>query len=134
MSPRLTPGQLVVGVLFALLGFGVVVQVSQTTQDQLQGARQADLVRILDDLGEREERLRAEARDLEDTRGELLSGSDQAATALEESRQRAETLGVLAGTIPAREAGSSSPSRTHRRWTRPSSWTRCRSCGTQVPR
>ncbi|MET0740911.1 MAG: DUF881 domain-containing protein [Candidatus Nanopelagicales bacterium] len=105
LSPEITPGQVIVGILFALLGFGVVVQVSQTTEDQLQGARQADLVRILDDLGEREERLRAEARDLEETRDDLLSGSDQAATALEETRQRAETLGVLAGTIPAQGSG-----------------------------
>jgi uncharacterized protein YlxW (UPF0749 family) len=105
LSPRLNPGQVVVGVLFALLGFGVVVQVSQTSGDQLQGARQADLVRILDDLGEREERLRAEAADLEETRDDLQSGSDQAATALEETRQRAQTLGVLAGTVPARGSG-----------------------------
>lgn len=91
-----------VGALFVVLGFALATQVATTAGgDGLSSAREEDLVRILDDLGARNDRLEAEIGDLEDTRDELLSGTDRSATALEEARSRAEALGILAGTVPA---------------------------------
>ena len=69
-------------------------------------ARESDLVRILDDLTARNERLAAEERDLQATRDRLASGDDTSATALQEAQQRAQTLGILAGTLPAQGPAS----------------------------
>jgi uncharacterized protein YlxW (UPF0749 family) len=68
-------------------------------------ARQEDLVRILDDLNAREERLRRDIADLERTRRELTSGAVGSEAALEEARRRAQQLALLAGTIPATGPG-----------------------------
>jgi len=106
LRPRVTRGQLVVGLLLAVLGFGLALQVrSNRSEEVLAGARQSDLVGILDDLTDRADRLEAEARELEVTRDRLASGSDRTRTALTEIRKRAETLGILAGTVPARGPG-----------------------------
>lgn len=106
LRPRRTRTQLVIGVLCAVLGFGVVAQVQATTGDSfLQTARTADLVRLLDDLGARQERLADERTQLVETRDRLASGADSGAAALREARERARTLGVLAGTTPATGPG-----------------------------
>ena len=53
-----------IGVLTLLLGFAFAVQVRNVGNDQaLSGAREEDLVRILDDLNAREERLREQISD-----------------------------------------------------------------------
>ena len=79
---------------------------SRSTQDTgLDGLRQTDLVRILDDVTERADRLRTEARDLEDTRARVTAGSGGTRAALEEAQDRARVLGVLAGTLPATGPG-----------------------------
>src|SRR6266567_4589400 len=102
LKPRATRGQAAIGLLFVLLGFGVALQVRSTAQTHgLSTARESDLIRILDDLTSRNERLAAEQRDLQASRDRLASGGDSSATALREARQRAETLGILAGTLPA---------------------------------
>ena len=93
-----------VGVLLGLLGFALAVQVRTTQQAGLNALRESDLVRILDDTSERSARLRAEASELEETRRSLTEGTGSAA-ALEEARRRAETLGILAGTLPATGPG-----------------------------
>ena len=96
--------QALVGVLCAVLGFALVTQVRSTREAPvLAGARQDDLVRILDDLGAREERLRREIDSLTETRQRLASGSTEEAAA--EARRRAQTLGILAGTIAAQGPG-----------------------------
>lgn len=92
--------QVVVALLCALLGFGLVAQVEATSGDSLlRTARTGDLVRLLDDLGARQQRLDAERQDLQDTRDKLASGADTGAEALREARDRARTLGILAGTV-----------------------------------
>lgn len=102
LRPRRTRSQAAIAVLFVLLGLGVALQVRTNAQfDGLSTAREADLVGILDDLTARNERLAAEQRDLQATRDQLASGSDQTTTALEEARKRAETLGILTGTVAA---------------------------------
>lgn len=98
-------GQLVAAVLCAVLGFAVAVQVRANQDAGLSGLRQTDLVRILDDVTERADRLQAEARDLEDTRSKVSGGSNGTRAALEDARARSETLGILAGTLPAHGPG-----------------------------
>jgi uncharacterized protein YlxW (UPF0749 family) len=95
-----------VGLLLALLGFGIAVQVrSNTSTSGLPAARQEDLVRILDDISSREERLRRQIADLEAARTRLSTAGDRSSTALEEARTRSTALGILTGTIPAQGPG-----------------------------
>jgi uncharacterized protein YlxW (UPF0749 family) len=106
LRPHVSRSQLVVAVLLAVLGFAAAVQVRSLNTDRtLQTARESDLIRILDDVTDRSERLEAETRELETTRNELRFGSDRAQTALEEAQRRAEALGILAGTLPAHGPG-----------------------------
>jgi uncharacterized protein YlxW (UPF0749 family) len=106
LASRPTGAQLLVGMLLALLGFALALQVRSTRTDPtLEGARQSDLVRILDDVSERGERLQAESRSLEALLADLTSGTDKSRAALEDARERTATLGILAGTVPAQGPG-----------------------------
>jgi uncharacterized protein YlxW (UPF0749 family) len=105
MRPHANRGHLLPALLCAVLGFAVVVQVRSTQEAGLEGLRQSDLVRILDDVTERSDRLRAEARDLEDTRARVTNGSNGTRAALEEAQNRSKVLGILAGTLPATGPG-----------------------------
>lgn len=106
LRPRATRAQVVIGLLFALLGLGLALQVRSTAQtDGLTTARESDLVRILDSLTNRNDRLAAERSDLEATRDALKSGTGQSSTALADARSRAATLGILAGTVAAKGPG-----------------------------
>lgn len=90
-----------VGGLAALLGFAIAVQVRTTQTDaDLSAARTSDLVRLLDDLGERSERLEQERSRLQAVRDELASGVDQQRVAREAVQDQLDTLNVLAGTVP----------------------------------
>jgi len=101
-----SPAAVLVGVLIGLLGFGLAVQVrSNTSTSGLPAARQEDLVRILDDLSSREDRLRRQIAELEAARARLSSAGDTSSTALQEARTRSEALGILAGTVAARGPG-----------------------------
>lgn len=106
LAPRLRRVDLAVAVLLAVLGFAAVVQVRATQEDgPLATARQEDLVQILDELANRNDRLRAEVSALNQARAELTSGGDRSEAALAEARRRAQLLGVLAGTVPAEGPG-----------------------------
>ncbi len=106
LVPRLRRVDLAVAVLLGVLGFAAVVQVRSNSADgPLATARQEDLVQILDELANRNDRLRAEVSTLERTRQELTSGSGTVEAALAENRRREQLLGVLAGTVPARGPG-----------------------------
>ena len=92
-------------VLLVLLGFALAVSVrTNRGPAALATARQEDLVRILDDLDSRAGRLRAQVSDLQRSR-DRLAGAEGNQAALDESRQRAAQLGVLAGTLPAHGPG-----------------------------
>ncbi len=106
LAPRRTKTQLLVGSLFVLLGFAIAVQVG-ANRDALDLGQtdESDLVRILDDVNQREDRLQAELRDLEALRARLASASDADQVALDEVRRRIETLSILAGTVPATGPG-----------------------------
>ncbi|MFQ1002500.1 DUF881 domain-containing protein [Modestobacter sp. SSW1-42] len=95
-----------IGVLTLLLGFAFAVQVRSTDTDaQLAGAREEDLVRILDDVTAQEDRLRQQIADQRVALDALGDSDTVAAAALQEAQQRAETLGILNGTLPARGPG-----------------------------
>ncbi|AZM63437.1 DUF881 domain-containing protein [Streptomyces sp. WAC 01438] len=105
--PRVTRAQLIVALLLFGLGFGLAVQVASTsdTDSALRGARQEDLVRILDELDDRTERLEDERRGLEKQRDELENSSDQAEEARKQTIEKERQLGVLAGTVAAQGPG-----------------------------
>jgi len=95
-------GQLTVAALLAVVGFAAVVQVQSNEQgDEYAGARQEDLIQLLDGLGTASQRTENEIAQLEQTRSSLRSSTDSRRAALEQARQQAEVLGILAGTLPA---------------------------------
>jgi uncharacterized protein YlxW (UPF0749 family) len=105
---RSRPGraQVDVAALCGLLAFGLVTQ-AHTTADvgTLASARPDDLVSILADLSGRADRLRAQVADLQRSESLLENGSTRDATALAQARLRAQTLGILTGTLAARGPG-----------------------------
>ncbi|WP_171163086.1 DUF881 domain-containing protein [Streptomyces sp. I05A-00742] len=104
--PRLTRAQLTVALLLCVLGLGLAIQVrSNSGSSVLRGARQEDLVRILDELDNRTKRLQDEKRKLEGQRTELENSSNQAAEARKQTAQKEQQLGVLAGTVAAQGPG-----------------------------
>ncbi|TPQ17097.1 DUF881 domain-containing protein [Streptomyces sporangiiformans] len=105
--PRLSRAQLIVALLLFGLGFGLAVQVASNSDSDgaLRGARQADLVRILDELDDRTQRLEEEKQGLEDQRTELENSSDQAEEARKQTVEKERQLGILAGTVAAEGPG-----------------------------
>lgn len=105
LRPRAGAGQVAGGLLCLVLGFAVAAQVQSTKHDTtFATARQDELVGVLADLGQRSERLRADLRDLEDTKAQLERDAE-GGTALEDARERATAYGLLAGTLPAEGPG-----------------------------
>lgn len=105
MRPSVTRSQLLAGLLCALLGFALAVQVSQTQEQQLSSLRQSDLVRLLDDVTQRANDLESRVEGLQDTRDELSSGSGQQRAALELAQRQSQTQGILSGRLPAEGPG-----------------------------
>ncbi|WP_414721695.1 DUF881 domain-containing protein [Streptomyces sp. LMG1-1-1.1] len=104
--PRVTRAQLIVALLLFVLGLGLAIQVSSTSENSaLRGARQEDLVRILDELDDRTQRLEDEQARLEKQRSELESSSDQAEEARKQTQEKEQQLGILAGTVAAQGPG-----------------------------
>jgi uncharacterized protein YlxW (UPF0749 family) len=95
-----------IGLLTMLLGFAFAVQVRAVGDDQkYEGAREEDLVRILDELDGQEQRLREQIADQRNALQQLTSSDTRSEAALEATRRRAEAIGILNGTIPARGPG-----------------------------
>ncbi|MHA7133012.1 DUF881 domain-containing protein [Oerskovia turbata] len=105
MRPQMKRSQLLAGLLCALLGFALVVQVSQTQEQQLSALRQSDLIRLLDDVTRRAEDLETRVSTLQDTRDELSSGSGQQKAAQELAERQAQSQGILSGRLPAEGPG-----------------------------
>ena len=134
---RLSPAGVMIGVLLVLLGFTLAVQLKTTSTDpSMSTARQEDLVRILYDLDAREMRLRQDIAALEESQRQLRSGEQGRQAALEEATRRADELGILAGTLPARGPGLAVRFETGSKpiSARFGCWTRCRSCGVPARR
>ena len=99
-------GQLVVAVLVAVLGFAAVTQVRTAGQDDTYaGLRQADLIQTLNGLQAATRKAERDISQLETTRDRLRDDSQKRSAALEQANQQLRTLGVLAGTVPARGPG-----------------------------
>lgn len=106
LRPRLSRAEAYVSLLTLALGFALAVTVrTHETNDAFVGARQEDLVQILDDLDSRANRLRQEVSTLNNTKAQLDAGSGDSSAALNEARTRAQQLGILAGTLGAKGEG-----------------------------
>lgn len=105
--PRISRAQLIVALLLFVLGLGLAIQVRSNSDSSapLRGARQEDLVRILDELDGRTKRLEDEKQKLEDQRKELESSSNQAEEARRQTVEKERQLGILAGTVAAQGPG-----------------------------
>jgi len=102
---RLRAGALI-GVLTALLGFAIAVQVrANSSSDSLAGLREDDLIGILDNQNARADRLRQQITDLQRSLRQLQDSGDRSAAAREQAQQEADALGVLLGTLPATGPG-----------------------------
>jgi uncharacterized protein YlxW (UPF0749 family) len=100
------PAAALIGVLTLLLGFAFTVQVRISDDEQvLAGAREEDLVRIVDEVSSRGVRLRQLIADQRSALRQLTSSDSESASALEEARDRADSLAVLNGTAPAEGPG-----------------------------
>ena len=91
--------QALAGVLCALLGFAFVAQIQQTEESGLSQLSETELVRVLDDIDDRNARLESEASQLSRDEQELESGSNQREAARQQARDRVEALSILAGTV-----------------------------------
>ena len=99
-------GQVVVGLLLAVLGAAAVTQVRITGHnDDYGGMRQADLIQALQGLQAVSQRTERDIADLEATRNSLRDSNLKTATALEQAREEISSLGVLAGTLSAHGPG-----------------------------
>jgi uncharacterized protein YlxW (UPF0749 family) len=95
-------GQAVAGVLLAALGFAAVVQVRANGEDDnFVGARQTDLIALINTLSVATDRAEADLNELRRTRDALRDDAEATRTALSVARDQANTLGILAGTVPA---------------------------------
>jgi uncharacterized protein YlxW (UPF0749 family) len=103
---RPTRGQVVVGLLLALVGFAGVTQVrTNQVDDTYAGLRQQDLIDILNGLAGSTQRSEDEIQRLESTRNNLQSDTSARQAALDQARQQVQVLSILAGTVPVRGAG-----------------------------
>lgn len=92
-------------ILVGILGFILAVQIRSHDEETLASARTEDLVRILADLDSQRTRLREEIADLSADRDELTTGSAGHQAALERAEELADSVGILAGTLPATGPG-----------------------------
>jgi len=103
---RPTRGQVVVAALLALVGFAGVTQVrSNQVDDTYAGLREQDLIDVLNGLAGTTQRAESEIQRLEATRDDLRSGTSARQAALDQARQQAQVLAVLAGTVPVQGPG-----------------------------
>jgi uncharacterized protein YlxW (UPF0749 family) len=94
-----------IGVLLALLGFAIAVQLKTKAVDKLAGLRDDDLITILDDQNSRADRLREQIAALQVTEQQLQASGNRDAVARQQAEQQAQSLGILLGTLPATGPG-----------------------------
>jgi uncharacterized protein YlxW (UPF0749 family) len=105
-TPKLTAANMVIALLLGVLGFALIVQVrSNANESTLANDRPDDLVRILSDLDARKDRLTTEISSLQNTVQQLNSGAQSRQAALDAAAKRADELGILGGTLPAKGPG-----------------------------
>jgi uncharacterized protein YlxW (UPF0749 family) len=102
--PRLTRGNVLIGVLTLLLGLALVAQVRTAQQTDLSELREADLIALLDNVTTRADSLEEEIEQLEADRARLEGArSDEDAEAA--AQARLDSYQVLAGTVPVEGPG-----------------------------
>jgi uncharacterized protein YlxW (UPF0749 family) len=95
-----------IGVLTAILGFAIAVQVRSTSSsDNLANLREDDLIRVLDDQNARADRLNQQIADLQRTLDELRASGNSDAVAEQQAEREVSALQVLLGTLPATGPG-----------------------------
>jgi uncharacterized protein YlxW (UPF0749 family) len=104
-SPRATRANLLAMLLAGALGFAIITQVRQTSIEGLENLREDELVRIFAGVDQDGERLADEIRGLESSLELLQSQSTNEAEAQRAAKERLDTLGILAGTAPAKGPG-----------------------------
>lgn len=103
--PRATRANAFALLLACLLGFAIATQVRQTQSQGLEDLRQDELVRILDDVTQNGTRLDDEIAELEKARDGLADSEGNSPEAIAAAQERADTLGILAGTERATGPG-----------------------------
>lgn len=99
-------GQMVVAVILAVLAFAAVTQVRVSGRDDnYAGLRQADLIQTLNGLQAASRRAESDIAALEQTRDALRSTGQRRSAALAQARKQSESMGILAGTLPATGPG-----------------------------
>jgi len=93
--------QLLIALIGVLLGVGIVVQVQHTQQDQYSALRQDDLVRLLDEVTQRNQELTDQRSQLRRDLAALTSGSGDRRLAEDYATLQA----ILAGTVPVEGSG-----------------------------
>ena len=103
---RPTRAQIIVAALLAVVGFAGVTQMqANDVDDTYAGYREQDLIDVLNGLAGTSQRAQAEITRLERARAELQSSTSAREAALEQARTRADTLDILAGTVPVTGPG-----------------------------
>lgn len=103
---RPSRGQLAVGLLLAGLGFAGVTQVRATEVDNTYaGYREQDLIDLFDTMTDTTERTQTEIAKLERQKKDLNSSVRKHEAALAQAQQNADTLSILAGTVPVHGPG-----------------------------
>jgi len=99
-------GQIVVGVLLAVVGFAGVTQVRvNQTDDTYAGQREQELIDILSALAGTRQRAEDEIAELEEVRDELQDDTGRRRAALEQAQQDVDELSILAGLVPVTGPG-----------------------------
>lgn len=95
-------GQVITAVLLLLLGFAAVTQVkARDRDDTYAGARQSDLVSLINSLALSTSRTEGEIARLTETRDSLRNDANARETAIELAQQQTITMGLIVGTLPA---------------------------------
>ncbi len=97
--------QVVVAILLGGLAFAITLQIKQSDTTDYSGVRGDELVELLKSLDSANERLGTQIVDLTATRNDLLSSTKRSDEAEKQAKERAEQLGILAGTSGATGPG-----------------------------
>lgn len=97
--------QVVVAILLGGLAFAITLQIKQSDTTDYSSVRGDELVELLKSLDSANERLGTQIDDLTSTRNDLLSSSKLSEEAEQQAKERAEQLGILAGTSGATGPG-----------------------------
>lgn len=97
--------QVVVAILLGGLAFAITLQIKHSDTTDYSSVRGDELVELLKSLDSANERLDTQIDDLTSTRNDLLSSTKRSEEAERQAKERAEQLGILAGTSGATGPG-----------------------------